>query len=463
MNRSIRGILLFWHAAIMFAVLGGAGIALWTIHRQAVYGEVDAQLLAHARTVAAAIEFEEEGFELELAPAFFRDAERDSPYFIVWANPGEILARSSKAPDRPFPDDTGLSIPDGAREQSVPGPAGTRVLVGRRTHPIREELRRFRNVLATISLAAFFAALAGGRLLVRRVLRPIDRMSGAASSISASNLSRRINVGRTETELGRLAATLNEAFDRLQQAFERQSRFTADASHELRTPLSILIANIEVALREEVPLPQRETLETCLRAARRMKGMVDGLLTLARADAGEAELAREPVDLKSVVSEAVSMLHPMAAEHRVTIHLTADPVRLTGDRQRLHEVALNLISNAIQYNQEGGRVDVSLRREAEAAVLTVQDTGIGISEGDLPHVFERFYRADRARSRSHGGCGLGLAITKWIVERHGGTITVDSREGEGSTFAIHLPVAPQPGFPTKIIGPGPKTGEQADS
>jgi heavy metal sensor kinase len=267
-------------------------------------------------------------------------------------------------------------------------------------------------------------------------------MTEAAERISETNLEERIDVGRTETELSRLARTLNGAFDRLGAALDRQTRFTADASHELRTPVSIVVSNAECGLRRDRSAEEyREALEKCLRAGRRMTGVVEGLLVLTRADAGELVLATETVDLGTVVRETADFLAPLAAERGVAVNLNGEaaPVTVRGDAERLRNALGNLVSNAIRYNREGGRVDVSLSAGEEEAVLTVADTGVGIPADARDRVFERFYRVDGARSRDAGGNGLGLAITKWIVEAHGGRISLESEEGVGTTVTIRLP------------------------
>ncbi|MHC4605909.1 MAG: sensor histidine kinase [Planctomycetota bacterium] len=167
---------------------------------------------------------------------------------------------------------------------------------------------------------------------------------------------------------------------------------------------------------------------------------MDGLLTLARADAGEVRIASETVDLGEVVMETADMLRPVAEKAGVTLEAEANETKLEGDRNRLGEMVSGLVTNAIRYNSTGGRVDVSLRRDGNEAVLEVKDTGKGIPEKHLPHIFERFYRVDPARTREAGGSGLGLSIVKWIVDEHGGTVSVESREGRGSAFTVRLPV-----------------------
>jgi heavy metal sensor kinase len=339
-------------------------------------------------------------------------------------------------PDKPARRDRGSR-----REVTVSGKHGTLVLVGQKVEEEREELGELLAGVLGAGAGVMVLALAGGWFLAWRALRPIARITEAAAEVSASNLSRRVDASRMERELAGLAETLNAAFSRLEQAFERQTRFTADASHELRTPLSIAMSEAELALRKErTPAEYRESLETVFRATQRMKAVVEGLLTLARADARELNLRRERLDLRKLVEETAALVAPLALERRVTVTVAADPVELEGDRDRLREVVTNLLTNAIRYNGAGGKVDVSLQERGDRAVLAVADTGIGIPEKDRPHVFERFYRVDKARSREQGGTGLGLAIAKWAVEAHGGTIAFESREGAGTTFTVSLPL-----------------------
>jgi heavy metal sensor kinase len=309
----------------------------------------------------------------------------------------------------------------------------------------QEQLRAFAWQLAGAGALVLAVGLAGGWVVSGRILRPVAAISGAASAISATNLSRRIDTAAVDHELAGLAAVLNATFDRLEAAFERQSRFTADASHELRTPLAVLRSQAELALSRPRSEPEyREALETCLRAAGRMAGLVDGLLTLARADAGKLDLRRQPVDLARVVEEGVSLVGPLAAAKSVSVSTRLAPAEVTGDPERLGQVVTNLLGNAVQYNRSGGQVLVGLRVGSGRAVLSVCDTGVGIPEADRPHVFERFYRADRARSRASGGSGLGLAICKSIVEAHGGVIDFETEPGRGSTFFVRLPCAASP-------------------
>jgi heavy metal sensor kinase len=265
-------------------------------------------------------------------------------------------------------------------------------------------------------------------------------MSATASAISATNLSRRIDPTGVDRELEELACVLNAMFERLEAAFQRQTRFTADASHELRTPLAIIRAHAELALaRPRTTEEYRETVETCLQAASRMTSLVDGLLTLARVDAGKLELQQQSVNLTRVIEESVALFRPLAESKSMTLSACLEPVRVMGDAVRLAQVITNLLSNAVQYNRMGGEILVSLKADATEAFFSVSDTGCGIPEESRSHIFERFYRVDRARSRTSGGNGLGLAICKSIVDAHGGAIDFTTELNRGSTFSVRLP------------------------
>jgi signal transduction histidine kinase len=232
-------------------------------------------------------------------------------------------------------------------------------------------------------------------------------------------------------------------FARLQEEFSRQTRFTADASHELRTPVALLHSQIELALkRERSPEEYREALETCLRASGRMRALLDGLTTLARADAGKLTLALRPVDLVALAQDVVDQHEVEAERTKISLQtsLPGVPVEVNGDPVFLSRLLANLLANAVRHTPDGGRIVVSVTADQREAVLSVADSGCGIPEEDLPRIFDRFYRVDKARSRSSGGSGLGLAICRSIVEAHSGTITVSSRLEQGTTFVVRLPI-----------------------
>ena len=307
---------------------------------------------------------------------------------------------------------------------------------------------RLEQLLLTLLIAFFVgvvpAILVGG-WISGRALEPVDQMITEVREITdGRSLHRRLAMPMARDELSRLAETLNQMMTRLERSFAALRRFTADASHELKTPLTVVRAGVERAItRPDVSPETLAPLEETLQEVNRMTELLDSLLTLARADEGRAELHREPVDLREILEEARET-GELLAEHAgvgMEIRLPPDAVVVSVDRSRLRQLALNLIENAVKYTPRGGQVSVELGSNDGRAVFTVADTGIGIAPGDLPHVFDRFWRADSARTRTseRAGTGLGLAICKWIAEAHGGTIEVQSRPGRGTTFTVGLP------------------------
>ena len=314
------------------------------------------------------------------------------------------------------------------------------ILVGRNIKPELAELHIIGFQLAGIGGIILLIVLAGGWWFVTQAIKPVEIISATAARISGGDLSQRINVAETESELGRLAAMLNSTFARLETAFDQQKRFAADAAHELRTPVSVILTQTQLSLnRERTAEDYKQTVIACQRAAQRMRRLIESLLELARYDAGQEVLKRLPFDLAGTVNESVDLVKTLADERGVTVSAEISPLEMTGDSERLGQVVMNLLTNAIQYNCPGGTVRVNLAREGGLAVLTVADTGKGIAPEDLPRVFERFYRADQSRTGS-GNSGLGLSICKAIVGAHGGTLEAASEPGTGSTFTLRLPV-----------------------
>jgi signal transduction histidine kinase len=250
----------------------------------------------------------------------------------------------------------------------------------------------------------------------------------------------RIPIGRLETELGQLARALNEAFDGLHDALERQRRFAADASHELRTPLAVISTEAQWALgRERSSGEYRQALEACGRASARMQNVVERLLKLARAETLPAPACREPVRLDELTRDVVHDMRGLAVARGLDIVVDTQAVTCLGDRAPLQDAVTNVVANAIQYNVEGGRVCIGVRATGEHAEVVVTDTGIGISADHLPLVFEPFFRADPARTRAAGGSGLGLGVTRATVRQHGGDVVCESAPGRGTTVTIRLP------------------------
>lgn len=380
----------------------------------------------------------------------------DSPwYYIVWDRDGVILQKSDFSPTVPFENlyDGWNSLPVRKvrprgllREVIHCTSFGNHVLVGRSIEGDVASQHGSGWLLAACGWAVLTLGVAGGGWLSGRTLRPIAAMGDTAKNISAENLSQRLDLAETDSELGQLALVLNQTFDRLQSAFEHQLRFTADASHELRTPLAVILSQAELTLSKPRSSDEyRAALETCQRAARRMRSLIDSLLLLARFDAGHPDLQRRSLDLAEVANESVELLRPLADERRITLGSEVSPMPVVGDRDRLGQVVTNLLANAIRYNQEGGRVDVRVERVNGHAIVSVSDNGIGIPENELPHIFERFYRVDKARTRAEGGTGLGLAICQSVVEAHGGQIIARSEPQHGTTLEVRLPLSAESG------------------
>jgi signal transduction histidine kinase len=302
-------------------------------------------------------------------------------------------------------------------------------------------VRTFGISALTLGMAGFMIALVGSWIVASRALRPVTTMSKTARAIARSrDFSQRIEAPLYQDELGGLAMTLNEMLGSLEGAYRFQQRFVSDASHELRAPLTAIQANLELLQRhpEMTEADQSEALTEASRESTRLTRLVADLLALARADVG-IPLRRARVDLDAIVLDAFGSARQLAQGQTLTLN-PFEPVQICGDADRLKQLTLILLDNALKYTPPYGEVSVGLRRDGDEANLMVRDTGVGISADDLPHVFERFYRADRARSRDPGGTGLGLSIADWIVQQHGGRIDIDSDVGEGTTVTVRLAV-----------------------
>lgn len=315
------------------------------------------------------------------------------------------------------------------------------VVVGRTTAELEEVLNRLRNILVLTVLVAVTLAGGGGLFLANRALRPVDQITRTARKIEESDLSRRIEV-HSDDELGRLATTLNQMIARLEMAFTRQRQFTADASHELRTPLTVIQAESTLSLRKErQEIDYRRSLELISREVTHMSALLDKLLFLARSDSGKEQLNLEAVNLKELLTELASGTETLCQEKELQFKLgPLENLVVKGDKVKLKQLFFNLLDNAIRYTPSGGIVSISLVRKEENAVVAIRDSGIGISEEHIPHIFERFYRVDKARSRAEGGIGLGLSICQHIAKVHGGRIEIESRVRQGSTFSVFLPI-----------------------
>jgi heavy metal sensor kinase len=382
---------------------------------------------------------------------------------------GRVLYASGKPTDNTFdPSRVPVLRPESPiehyRKESVPGgalliatlkyrpPKGSRgsagppyiVEVGASAERTETTLRQVLLMLAVGLPVTVSIAVAGGFALVRRALKPVERIAHEAEAITQHNLSQRLPVMQTGDELERLSLSLNHMIGRLEDAIQSSKRFVADASHELRTPLTVLRGELEgLALDEQLKLRTRESLGSMLEEVDRLAEIVEGLLALSRLDAGEGQAESVRFDLFELAAITADQMGLLAEDKNITIIREGEPeITVEGDRARLKQVVVNLLDNAIKYTPDGGSVRLRITREDGHAVLDVVDSGVGIPPEALPHVFKRFYRVDNARSRGQGGAGLGLSIVKSICAAHRVTVEVDSLPGRGSRFRLKFPQPP---------------------
>jgi heavy metal sensor kinase len=310
--------------------------------------------------------------------------------------------------------------------------------------PIYSLLHRFLWIaVATIPIILLFAGI-GGYWLSRRAMQPVYEITNAARRIGERNLSDRLVVPEPRDELRQLSETLNDMLARLERAFNRITQFTADASHELRTPVAMIRTTAEHILQRERTVPEYQQLVgQILIESETTTDLITKLLALARADERPEEGVREPIDLREVVAELAGSLRVIAKQSDLELNvcLADGEFVVQGDRREIRTLVLSILDNALKYTPRGGTVDVQLENGGTGILLRIHDSGTGISEADLPHIFERFYRADQSRSRDTGGVGLGLSIAKSIADAHGAKIMVSSVDGRGSTFAVLFPYA----------------------
>ena len=325
--------------------------------------------------------------------------------------------------------------------------AGGKLLTIEVAEPLRfynRALHHFEELLWECLPVLIVLATLGGYWISRRALAPVDRITQDARAISPTNLSARLAVPPAKDELQRLTLTLNQMLDRLESSFNRVRQFTADASHELRAPLTLIHTAAEFSLRRNRTREDLfDAMQKVLRESKRTTELVNNLLLLARADASTIAFEPAAVNLTASIGELKDQALMLAEARQIAIsfQLPSAPVLVNGDESSLARLCLILIDNAIKYTPPGGTVSVELRPETDSVLILVRDTGIGIAKDDLPLIFDRFWRADKVRSREMGGTGLGLSIARWIVDQHGGVVNVESKVGVGSSFSVRLPNA----------------------
>jgi heavy metal sensor kinase len=472
---TLRGRLIAWYTAMLTATLVALGGTTLILLDRSLRANVDASLQSLAQAIAHSVRQPsqfgpdlDEMVESMLGPAF---AERFFRLLDPRGRPDPRVAPRGRAqlplsaaalrnaaegretyetfalPDRRTAPLRILTMPVIEQGQVI-----DLVQVAASLEPVETARSRFLFILLGLTPLALLVAGVGGWFLARRALVPVDAMVDAARRIEAEDLSRRIDTTDTRDELGRLAAVLNDMLARLEQSFAAVSQFSADAAHELRTPLTVLKGEIEVALRSSPGAEEyRRVLTSCLEEVDRLSALVEDLLFLARSEGGRVAVMQAPVNLAEIVTEVAPALQALADAAGVTLSIQPrDSAWVRGNTSMLFRVIFNLGENAIKYTPAGERVSIALNQSGDEVVLEVRDTGPGISAADLPHIFDRFYRADRARGR--GGVGLGLALARSIVSLHGGTIVVESAPGAGACFRVVLPIAasvPEPGQTTE--------------
>lgn len=380
----------------------------------------------HGKIVASSSNLE--GMSLPLSPESYKSAlNMDTTY--------EVLRRKGRYPIRV------VTKPFFLKEHGLVAI----VQVGSSLEVMEETLNSLARIFILLVIASVVIASAFGMFLARKALNPVSEITGLARRIGAENLNERINVSTPKDEIGMLATTINDMFERLEKSFMQIQQFTADASHELKTPLTILKGEMEIALRsEDDPEYMKETLESGLEEIDRMSYIVRNLLDLTKIDVEKEAVTKTRVRLDEVMTERIEHFRRLAEEKGVELKVTnKTPAVVCGDPVRVGQLIFNLIDNGIKYTNAGGSVEVSVETGTDTAVVKVRDTGAGISKEDLPYIFDRFYRVDKARTRDVGGAGLGLSICKVIAESMGGKIDAVSSRGKGSTFIVRVPLAPQ--------------------
>jgi heavy metal sensor kinase len=453
---SIRFKLTAWYFAVLIVGFALFGVVASFAMQRGVEAAVDESLREQTRGIRELMELElSEGYEaLEGELRQHSEIQAEANLFQVSDEQGEWIYRSplmarydlrvpgSGAPSAYNLQISGLPLRVLVTKFSVNGHA-YHVQVAAPMNDFYDAMNRFKWVLLLFSPFLLVLASAGGYWMSRRALTPVDEIIRAAQSINSKNLSRRLIVPQSGDELQRLSETLNGMLQRLETSFNRITQFTADASHELRTPVALMRTTAELSLRRSCTEPEyREVLNQILGDLEKTSVLLERLMMLARADVGVETLQRVSVSLGDSLREVCRDGHTLAEAKQIVLleEFVNKPMVVDGDPDALHRMFLILIDNAVKYTPSQGLIKVSLTGRDGFAVTQVRDTGIGIAASDLPYIFDRFYRADKARSRESGGTGLGLSIARWVAEAHGGSIDVQSSPGEGSVFEVSLPL-----------------------
>jgi heavy metal sensor kinase len=461
MIKSFRLRLTVWYVAFFSLLFVLFAVSFYGILARDLRDNLDETLASEANTVVSLFEDELEemqGDPLKAATESVSEMRLRGGRVAVLAH-GALLAASAPVSRPEFEDlaarAAALSARDALLEAPSLGPHGSRaaarkvaaggqdyvILAVEPLDVIAGDLKAVRRALGIAVPLLIGLAAIGGYLVATRSLAPLHSMAEQSRHITGSNLDARLEIGEAAQELAVLAASFNELLARLDQSFQAMRRFVADASHELRTPLAVIRGEADVALAHERGAAEyRQSLAIILDESRRISRLVDDLLNLALADSHHVRLRIEEFYLNDLLAECCRSARALGAAKGVAVECPAgEDLAFRGDEELLRRMLLNLLENAVRYTPAGGRVSAALEVSGPKVLIRVADTGIGIAPDAVPHVFERFFRADRARSRQNGGFGLGLAIVKWVAESHSGEVEVTSRPGAGSTFTVTLP------------------------
>lgn len=436
---SIGARLTLWYSLVLFAGLALFAGGIWLVVAHSLNAAIDDSLAARLQGVATVLQSEyrpnrPEHLREEMSE--YADAAPEGRFIDVRYASGEPVFAAS-APS------SGGHYRTLAREETIDG-LKFRIAVAASLESIDLTLRRLREDLLWAMPVVLLVGSLGGYWMSRRALRPVDAITRAAQTIGIENLSERLQVPAAGDELARLAETWNGMLARLEAAVKRLSEFTADASHELRTPITLIRATAELTLRRDRSVETyREALRHIIDESDRTARLIEDLLVLARADAGLPALPLDRLELTPLVRDVCEQGQILAAERQLqfSAEVPDQPVYVDANDPALRRLLLLLVDNAVKYTPAGGRVTVSVALDSSGPSVTVRDTGIGIPDAALPHVFERFYRVDESRNREAGGAGLGLSIAQWIAERHHARLEAESVLGTGSSFRVRFPAA----------------------
>lgn len=454
--------LTLWYSVVTLLVVVASLGAVRESVRLTLMGEIDDILREEALEVSSTVEelypdFERIGHELnrkaqthEHSDMFIRLADRsDAIVFQTVTIPSAIANRPPFLlnADRPQTISGYRLIRHDTKRPGVPRHS---IQVGVSTEYVSRDVASIERILATIGVAVLFITPIGGYWLAGRATRPLARIIDITARLHPANLDERLHLRGTRDELDRLSQTINGLLDRIALYLGQMRQFTADAAHELRSPMAAMQSSLDVALAiDRTPEEYKEILAQTLEECASLRDLINKLLTLAETDAGRITTPTQPIELEKIVSRSCEMFTAVAETREVKLQLAKlEPARVNGDAARLRQVITNLIDNAIKFTPAGGSVTVELTTDQHSheAQLRVCDTGVGIVAADLPHIFERFYRADKARQRGDksAGSGLGLSICESIVSAYNGTIRADSYPGRGTTIFVTLPLADAP-------------------